>query len=549
MPPLPVPACVRAAVLAAALAAGLAAALPAAASGPRAEADLVVAQRTVATFRTAYNGADPAARVARAQARIAEIEARELPLDFTEVDVSVHEAGAARATGVAIRAADVVVFTLVPGDLEEGSGTALRAAAAAARERLAEAIGARRAQRQPQVLAHGMAMALLATAAAGVALWLLLRGLAGLDRRLASPEDAGAAADAGRLAAHGRVLARRLVQVAALAFGLALVYAWLLAVLHEFPATRPLSQRLGDLLLDTLGGFAAATVASLPGLIAVALIALFAEGLARAARGAFRAVQGGRLAIPGVHPETAGATRRIVVFGIWALAIVAAYPHMPGSGSTVFQGVSVLIGAMITLGSTGIANQVMSGLTLIYSRALTRGDHVVVGAPGNEVEGVVVEVGTLATRVVTMRNQEATIPNAVVVANPIRNFSRQSGDDGTLTSARVTIGYDAPWRQVHALLEEAARRTAGVRQVPPPRVMQAALGDFHVTYELLVNIDRPLERLAIISRLHANVQDVFNEFGVQIMSPHFLGQPAVPVTVPRERWHAAPAPAADAAPR
>jgi small-conductance mechanosensitive channel len=187
----------------------------------------------------------------------------------------------------------------------------------------------------------------------------------------------------------------------------------------------------------------------------------------------------------------------------------------------------------------------MSGLTLVYSRALKRGDHVIVGATGCEVEGVVVEVGALATRIVTMRNQEATVPNAVVVANPIRNFSRQSADDGTLASVKVTIGYDAPWRQVHALLEDAARRTAGVRARPAPRVMQTSLSDFYVEYELMVNIDRPLERIQIVSRLHANIQDAFNEHGVQIMSPHFLAQPAAPVTLPRSAWFAAPAPPAE----
>ncbi len=255
-----------------------------------------------------------------------------------------------------------------------------------------------------------------------------------------------------------------------------MLYTWLTYVLHEFPATQPLSRRLGDLLWEGAGKIGLDMADAIPGLIAVALIGLFAEGLSRGAQGAFRAIQAGRLNLPGLHPETAGATRRMVVFAIWALAVVAAYPYIPGSGSGVFQGVSVLIGAMVTLGSSGIANQLMSGLTLAYSRALRRDDHVVIGASGSEVEGVVTEIGALATKVATMRNEEATIPNAVVVANPIRNFSRQAGADGTLISTHVTIGYDAPWRQVHAMLEEAARRTKALRATPPPRVRQRACG-------------------------------------------------------------------------
>jgi small-conductance mechanosensitive channel len=232
----------------------------------------------------------------------------------------------------------------------------------------------------------------------------------------------------------------------------------------------------------------------------------------------------------------------MMVAAIWILAIVAAYPYIPGSGSGVFQGVSVLIGAMVTLGSSGIANQIMSGLTLVYSRALRRGDHVFIGAAGSELEGVVTEVGTLATKIMTMRNEEITVPNAVVVSNPIRNFSKLAEGEGTLISTRVTIGYDAPWRQVHAMLEEAARRTPGLRGKQAPRVAQRGLSDFYVEYELFANIDRPLDKVHTLSRLHAGIQDVFNEYGVQIMSPHFLGQPAEPVLVRKDNWHAAPAP-------
>jgi small-conductance mechanosensitive channel len=512
----------------------------AAENAERRDAELVWAQRPIVTFRVPYNGADPPGRVARAQARIAELEERFLPLEFEEVPITITESGAPRA-GIALRASDIVLFTLLAEDLEPGHSLNLQQTMSAARERLKAAVSASRAQRRPDVMMRGILHAALATLVAGLALWLLLRAIGFMRERLQIPDAPDAPQAPVSLAAHGRMLVLRAVQIAGAAIGFALVYAWLAYVLHEFPATMPISLRLGELVWQTLANLGAGIAGAIPGLIAVALIMLFAEGLSRAARSAFRAVQNGGLAIPGMHRETAGATRRIVVFGIWLLAIVAAYPYIPGSGSGVFQGISVLVGAMVTLGSSGISNQIMSGLTLVYSRALKRGDHVVVGAPGSEIEGVVTEVGALATRIVTMRNQEATVPNAVVVGNPIRNFSRQSGVEGTLVAAKVTIGYDAPWRQVHAMLEEAARRTPGVRAQPAPRVLQAALADFYVEYELLVNIDRPLERLQIMSGLNANIQDVFNEYGVQIMSPHFLGQPADPVVVPQSRWHAAPA--------
>jgi clan AA aspartic protease (TIGR02281 family) len=157
-----------------------------------------------------------------------------------------------------------------------------------------------------------------------------------------------------------------------------------------------------------------------------------------------------------------------------------------------------------------------------------------------EVEGVVTEVAALATKIVNIRNEEVTIPNAVLVANPIHNYSKLAGTHGTLLSTKVTIGYDAPWRQVHALLQQAAAATEGLRTTPEPRVFQRALSDFYVEYELLFAIDKPIERIPTLSRLHAAIQDAFNEAGVQIMSPHFFAQPERPVVVPKSQWDGVP---------
>jgi small-conductance mechanosensitive channel len=132
-----------------------------------------------------------------------------------------------------------------------------------------------------------------------------------------------------------------------------------------------------------------------------------------------------------------------------------------------------------------------------------------------------------------MRNEEITIPNAVLVSNPIKNYSKMSASQGTMISTRVTIGYDAPWRQVHAMLLDAATRIGGLRSEPAPYVLQRALSDFYVEYELIVYIDKPMERVPILSRLHEGIQDCFHEKGVQIMSPHFVGQPDRPVVPPR----------------
>jgi small-conductance mechanosensitive channel len=151
----------------------------------------------------------------------------------------------------------------------------------------------------------------------------------------------------------------------------------------------------------------------------------------------------------------------------------------------------------------------------------------------------VTEVGLLSTKLAA-KGEEMTIPNAVLVGTTVTNYSRLAGADGPLVSTSVTIGYDAPWRQVHAMLRLAAGRTAGLRVHPPPSVLQRALSDFFVEYELRAHLETPAERAQALSELHAHVQEV-NEFGVQIMSPAFESQPERAVVVPRSRWFAAPA--------
>jgi small-conductance mechanosensitive channel len=178
----------------------------------------------------------------------------------------------------------------------------------------------------------------------------------------------------------------------------------------------------------------------------------------------------------------------------------------------------VLLGVVITLGSAGLITQAMSGLVVVYSRSLRRGDFVDV----NGVQGVVTEVAALAIKVVDVRNEEITIPNTVVVSSPIRKYTRLSNSEGTLLTTRVSIGYDVPWRQVQALLIAAARKTSGVRDAPAPYVYQRALSDFYVEYELFASLADPRQRVAGLSELHAHILDEFNEHGVQIMSPHFF---------------------------
>jgi small-conductance mechanosensitive channel len=221
---------------------------------------------------------------------------------------------------------------------------------------------------------------------------------------------------------------------------------------------------------------------------------------------------------------------------IWIFAVTIAYPYVPGSSTDAFKGVSVFVGLMVSLGSAGLVNQVMSGLVVVYSRALKPGEFVRVG----DDLGTVSEIGTLSTKILTRKREEITIPNAVLVGSKTVNYSRHAAGDGAVVATTLTIGYDAPWRLVQALLLQAAARTTGVRKEPAPRVLQKALSDFYIQYDLIINIDRPEERSPILSELHTHILDAFNEHSVQIMSPHFESQPHEKVFVPRSQWFRQP---------
>lgn len=206
---------------------------------------------------------------------------------------------------------------------------------------------------------------------------------------------------------------------------------------------------------------------------------------------------------------------------VWLFAVVIAYPYIPGSGTEAFKGVSVFVGLMISLGSAGIVSQLLGGLIVVYTRAFQPGEYVKIA----DIEGVVSTVGVLSTKIKTVRNEEITIPNAVLLNATSTNISRLSKGTGVHVSTSVTIGYDTPWPQVHYLLLTGATRTEGLRATPEPVVRQTGLSDFYVEYKLIAYIDDPMQKVKILSDLHQNIQDAFAEAGVQIMSPHFEGQP------------------------
>jgi small-conductance mechanosensitive channel len=376
------------------------------------------------------------------------------------------------------------------------------------------------------------------------ALWVLYR----VNCRLGARVSALVGARAERLKVGGVValqpvhfvaVVRRAVTLAAWAVAAALTYGWLTFLLECFPYTRPWGEQLEGGLIALAAHLGLAVVAAIPGLLTVIAIVVVTRALIRLLRAFFDRVEAGEIRLGWLDPEFVRPTRRIVNLALWLFALAMAYPYLPGSSTDAFKGVSVLVGLMLSIGASSIVGQAASGLILMYARAFRAGEFVRIG----ETEGTVAELGMFTTRIRTGLAEEVMLPNAYVLAQVSRNFSRTVAGPGFTLHTAVTIGYDVPWRQVHAMLLEAAGRTVGVLADPAPYVVQTALSDFYVEYRLVARAgaEAPRLRAEAMSALHANIQDVFNEFGVQIMSPNYRGDPAEPKIVPKARWYAAPA--------
>jgi small-conductance mechanosensitive channel len=284
-------------------------------------------------------------------------------------------------------------------------------------------------------------------------------------------------------------------------------------------------------------------VQSLPNLAFLVVLFFVVRYLMKLIRVVFEAVARGTLSLKGFETEWAWPTFRIVRLLVIAFGLVVAYPYLPGSGSEAFKGVSLFIGVIFSLGSSGVISNIMAGYSLTYRRAYKVGDRVRIGDMVGDVEFIRLQV----THVRSPKNEEVIIPNSVVLNSSVINYTSLAKTRGLILHTTVGIGYETPWRQVEAMLLVAAERTPGLLREPPPFVLHSSLGDFCVTYELNVYCDRPGEQMQLYTALHRNILDVFNEHGVQIMTPAYEGDPAEPKVVPKEKWFESPAQPPEAA--
>ncbi len=298
---------------------------------------------------------------------------------------------------------------------------------------------------------------------------------------------------------------------------LLVVYLALPLVFYIFPWTEHLATDLLGFVLNPLKKIVLAIIEFLPNMFTILVIMVVFRYILKGIKYLTSEIQSESLKIPGFYPDWAQPTYNIVRILVVAFTIIVIFPYLPGSDSPVFQGVSVFLGFMFTLSSAGSLSNIIAGTVLTYMRAFQLGDLVKIG----DTMGDIVEKTLLVTRVKTRHNEIITIPNSTIMNSNTINYSSESRNSGLIMKTTVTIGYDVPWRKVHEMLLEAAKRTDFILDEPKPFVLQTSLDDFYVSYELNVFTREANAQAEVYSQLHQNIQDSFNESEVEIMSPHY----------------------------
>jgi len=284
-----------------------------------------------------------------------------------------------------------------------------------------------------------------------------------------------------------------------------------------FPQTRGVMNGILEIAVSFITAGWHYFVDYLPSLLSLVIIVVITRYAVKIVRFVFVEIEKGTIVLPGFYPEWATLSFQLVRIAIIALALVISFPYLPGSSSPAFKGISVFIGLLLSLGSTSLVANVVSGIVLTYTRAFRVGDRIQVA----DTVGDVVEKGLFVTRIRTIKNIETTIPNGIVLGSHIVNYSSISSRQGLILNTSVTIGYNMPWRQVHAALIKAAQATDGILAEPAPFVLQTSLEDFFIRYELNAYTDQPAQMAVLYSKLHENIQDSCRESGLEILSPHY----------------------------
>jgi len=299
-----------------------------------------------------------------------------------------------------------------------------------------------------------------------------------------------------------------------------LLLSFLNVVFVFFDWSRQVAMSILGNAIQTTKNLFLALVDYLPNLLVIVIVILLARLILHLLKIVFDGIASRRIRLAGFYPEWSGTSYSLLRVLVIALTLVIIFPYLPGSESPAFQGVSIFLGVLLSLGSTSAVANVVAGIVITYTRAFKIGDRVKI----SNTEGDVIERSTFVTRILTPKNVEVSIPNASVLSNHIINYSTQAMRAGLTLHTKITIGYDVPWPKVHELLLRAATETKGVEKDPAPFVLQTALNDFYVEYELNVTTREPGAKPRTYSDLHANILNAFNAARIEIMSPHYRAQ-------------------------
>lgn len=285
-----------------------------------------------------------------------------------------------------------------------------------------------------------------------------------------------------------------------------------------FPQTEGLAYRLLGYIWNPIKNIFIGIVDYIPKLFTIIVIWYAVKYLVRLVLYLAREVEAGRLKFNGFYPDWAMPTFHIIRFLLYAFMIAMIYPYLPGASSGVFQGISVFVGLIVSLGSSTVIGNIIAGLVITYMRPFKMGDRIKL----NDTIGNIIEKTPLVTRIRTPKNEVVTVPNSFIMSSHTVNYSTSAREYGLIIHTEVSIGYDVPWRRVNPLLIEAALNTPGVVDDPRPFVLETSLSDWYPVYQINAYIKDANRMSQIYSDLYQNIQDKFNEAGIEIMSPHYM---------------------------
>lgn len=489
--------------------------------------------KTVITMHWGYGNFTPTVRASGVATRLKTVaEDSAAPLTLTQ-QVS--------PLGINIQCGDVILASVFAGDAQAENTTQAALAQQWSNSFLSAMQSYRAKYSWKQVVIH----TLLALLTIAFCIWLLImvhrvtKRIAAITSRVIERKVKGPQSRLAPLVSDSllHTVVMRTFGIIQLLLLLVIATLAIHTLLGIFPRTRPLATQIYDGVAQPARSFFHSFWVNLPSLLFIVLLGIFTWYLIRLVRYFFAKVASGSISVEGFRPAWSTVTERLVSIAILVLAALVAYPYIPGSQSAAFKGISLFLGVLVSLGSTGLVANIITGVMLTYMDAFEVGDLVQIG----EINAYVKQTSLLTTRLITRKNEIITLPNSYIMGQHITNFSAHGGKDSILISATVGIGYEVPWRQVEAMLLEAAAKTDSVLKDPAPFALTLSLENYSVNYEINAYLKPGVRRYVGIADLNRNVLDAFNEYGVAIMTPSYMADPAEPKVVAKDNWFAPPA--------